>query len=148
MNRLDIVRAWKDEEYRNSLTEAQRAALPQNPAGVSEMNVSGIERAAGGANLGRSTQTRVCNVSPNRSLMVRACPKTYPLVCRLTVANCPKFTVIGCPKITIVSCPRITATACPPVSLACPQFGPGPVEFYRTSGGPAPRSASARRPSC
>ena len=31
---IDVVRAWKDEEYRSSLTEAQRAQLPENPAGL------------------------------------------------------------------------------------------------------------------
>jgi mersacidin/lichenicidin family type 2 lantibiotic len=32
MPKVDIVRAWKDEEYRLSLTDEQRAQLP-NPAG-------------------------------------------------------------------------------------------------------------------
>ena len=124
MNRLDIVRAWKDEEYRSSLTDAQRAALPENPAGLAEMPAAELGSAAGGHIGGVSTQTRVCNVSPNRSLVVRACPRTYPLVCRQSLAVvCPKITIVACPKITIVNCPRITATACPPVSLACPQGG-------------------------
>jgi mersacidin/lichenicidin family type 2 lantibiotic len=30
---LDVVRAWKDEGYRRSLTPEQLARLPQNPAG-------------------------------------------------------------------------------------------------------------------
>jgi mersacidin/lichenicidin family type 2 lantibiotic len=34
INDIDVVRAWKDEEYRSSLTEAQRAQLPENPAGL------------------------------------------------------------------------------------------------------------------
>lgn len=33
MNRKSIIRAWKDPEYRASLSEAERAALPENPAG-------------------------------------------------------------------------------------------------------------------
>jgi mersacidin/lichenicidin family type 2 lantibiotic len=36
MNKIDIVRAWKDEEYRNSLTQEQLASLPTNPAGNAE----------------------------------------------------------------------------------------------------------------
>jgi len=32
-----IIRAWKDEEFRNSLTPEQRAALPANPAGLLEL---------------------------------------------------------------------------------------------------------------
>lgn len=31
--KLDIVRAWKDESYRQNLSEEQRNALPTNPAG-------------------------------------------------------------------------------------------------------------------
>ena len=31
--KFDIVRAWKDENYRHSLSEEQRQALPTNPAG-------------------------------------------------------------------------------------------------------------------
>ena len=50
MNRLDIVRAWKDEEYRSSLTDAQRAALPGNPVGMVELNGAGLEGVAGGGN--------------------------------------------------------------------------------------------------
>src|SRR4051794_23240689 len=29
---VDVVRAWKDSEYRAGLSEAERAALPENPA--------------------------------------------------------------------------------------------------------------------
>lgn len=38
MSRLDIVRAWKDQAYRNSLTAEQRALLPGNPAGAVELS--------------------------------------------------------------------------------------------------------------
>jgi mersacidin/lichenicidin family type 2 lantibiotic len=34
MSTQNIIRAWKDESYRASLSEAERAALPANPAGV------------------------------------------------------------------------------------------------------------------
>lgn len=34
MKKIDVVRAWCDEEYRNSLTDEQRACLPENPAGL------------------------------------------------------------------------------------------------------------------
>src|SRR5438874_6904748 len=42
MNGLDIIRAWKDEEYRATLTEAERAALPKNPAGIVELNAADL----------------------------------------------------------------------------------------------------------
>jgi mersacidin/lichenicidin family type 2 lantibiotic len=38
MSRLDIVRAWKDQAFRNSLSAEQRALLPGNPAGTVELS--------------------------------------------------------------------------------------------------------------
>jgi mersacidin/lichenicidin family type 2 lantibiotic len=38
MSKVDVVRAWKDEEYRASLTEAERAQLPAHPAGLIELD--------------------------------------------------------------------------------------------------------------
>jgi mersacidin/lichenicidin family type 2 lantibiotic len=49
MSKLDIIRAWKDEEYRNSLSPAQRASLPANPAGLSELNHDAMASVNGGA---------------------------------------------------------------------------------------------------
>ena len=37
MSKLEIVRAWKDQDYRASLTEAQRAQLPAHPSGAIEV---------------------------------------------------------------------------------------------------------------
>lgn len=37
MSTIDLVRVWKDEEYRLSLDAHQRALLPQNPAGEIEV---------------------------------------------------------------------------------------------------------------
>ncbi len=37
MRDIDIIRAWKDEEYRSSLTEEERNHLPENPAGQLEI---------------------------------------------------------------------------------------------------------------
>ena len=49
MSKLDIVRAWKDEEYCESLSDKQRASLPVNPAGVIELTDVELSGAAGGA---------------------------------------------------------------------------------------------------
>ena len=35
---VDLIRAWKDESYRETLTPEQQAALPANPAGAIELN--------------------------------------------------------------------------------------------------------------
>ena len=48
MSTLDIVRAWKDEEYCESLSDTQRASLPQNPAGVVELTDAQLSAAGGG----------------------------------------------------------------------------------------------------
>ena len=48
MSGVNVVRAWKDEEYRLSLTEAERAALPQNPAGLIELAETDLDQVAGG----------------------------------------------------------------------------------------------------
>jgi mersacidin/lichenicidin family type 2 lantibiotic len=37
MSRIDIIRAWKDESYRQSLSDAERAQLPANPAGAVDL---------------------------------------------------------------------------------------------------------------
>lgn len=48
MSEQDIIRAWKDEEYRNSLSEAQRAQLPDNPVGAVELPDSDLDSVSGG----------------------------------------------------------------------------------------------------
>jgi mersacidin/lichenicidin family type 2 lantibiotic len=48
MKRKDIIRAWKDPEYRNSLTATQHALIPDNPAGIIELSDADLNVAAGG----------------------------------------------------------------------------------------------------
>jgi mersacidin/lichenicidin family type 2 lantibiotic len=45
---MDIIRAWKDEGYRNSLSAAERAALPPNPAGFIALTDEELGAVAGG----------------------------------------------------------------------------------------------------
>lgn len=49
MSRLDVIRAWKDEEYFGSLSEAERVLLPQNPAGFVELSDDELRGAQGAA---------------------------------------------------------------------------------------------------
>ncbi|MCI0748188.1 MAG: mersacidin/lichenicidin family type 2 lantibiotic [Verrucomicrobia subdivision 3 bacterium] len=49
MNINKIIRTWKDEEYRLSLSDSERAALPANPAGAIELTDIQLRSAAGGA---------------------------------------------------------------------------------------------------
>ena len=43
MPTIEIVKAWKDEEYRDTLTAEQREELPQHPAGVIEFEPPQLE---------------------------------------------------------------------------------------------------------
>ena len=49
MSNIDIIRAWKDEDYCNSLSEEQRSQLPENPAGMIELSDADMESVAGGS---------------------------------------------------------------------------------------------------
>lgn len=48
MSQQDIIRAWKDAEFRVSLTDAQRSQLPENPAGAIELSDAILEGISGG----------------------------------------------------------------------------------------------------
>lgn len=73
MSQLDIVRAWKDEEYCASLNETQRAALPQNPAGIIELSDAELSAANGGLE----------ENSTILSITLPICPTFY--MCSLTI---------------------------------------------------------------
>jgi mersacidin/lichenicidin family type 2 lantibiotic len=60
MAHKDIIRAWKDEEYRRSLTDAERAQLPAHPAGLIELDDADLGLVAGG--LLASTHSTVTSV--------------------------------------------------------------------------------------
>jgi mersacidin/lichenicidin family type 2 lantibiotic len=56
--KLDIVRAWKDEAYRASLSEEQLALLPANPIGEVELSDSDLAGVYGGAAMWRHSHHR------------------------------------------------------------------------------------------
>ena len=45
--KLDVVRAWKDEVYYNSLTEQERATLPESPVGAIELGDDDLDFVVG-----------------------------------------------------------------------------------------------------
>ena len=47
MSKLDVIRGWKDEDYRSSLSHEQRAMLPEHPAGVIELTDEELDAAGG-----------------------------------------------------------------------------------------------------
>ncbi|WP_224367797.1 mersacidin/lichenicidin family type 2 lantibiotic [Hyalangium versicolor] len=51
------IQAWKDEDFRLSLTEAERAQLPANPAGIVELTDEALDSLISG---GASEQLDSC----------------------------------------------------------------------------------------
>ena len=63
MRKIDVMRAWKDEDYRESLSDSERASLPKNPAGLVELSASDLALVSGGdisANGGPGCSNLVC----------------------------------------------------------------------------------------
>ena len=48
MSNVDIIRAWTDPAYRDGLSDDQRAALPENPAGIVALDDAELARMSGG----------------------------------------------------------------------------------------------------
>jgi mersacidin/lichenicidin family type 2 lantibiotic len=89
MSRLNIIRAWKDPEYRLSLSEAERAMLPENPAGLIELTDTELDSVAGGANPKPVPKPRTCKqlcVCPKPTSPEKGCTVTQTYL-----GGCPKY---------------------------------------------------------
>lgn len=51
MSNMEVARAWRNPEYRASLSAAQLSVLPASPAGPLELNDGDLDVVAGGATL-------------------------------------------------------------------------------------------------
>jgi mersacidin/lichenicidin family type 2 lantibiotic len=62
MNLRKIIRVWGDPEYRNSLSAAELANLPANPAGGIELTDAELGQVLGGSQSGNSVgcNTKIC----------------------------------------------------------------------------------------
>lgn len=49
MSNVDIIKAWKDENYRSNLSSNEQELLPENPAGTIELSDSEMESVDGGS---------------------------------------------------------------------------------------------------
>ena len=72
MSNMNIIRAWKDEDYRLSLSEAQRALLPVHPAGLIELSGAEMDGVGGGGFPSLYTAYPVCN-GPTSSVHPNQC---------------------------------------------------------------------------
>jgi mersacidin/lichenicidin family type 2 lantibiotic len=83
MAHLDVVRAWKDADYRLALTAAESEALPVNPAGIIEIDGSDLFLVAGGKEAEPDAPT-------NRFLTMGCCAgfSVDPSACGLCTMTC------------------------------------------------------------
>ena len=79
VSRIDLVRAWKDPEYREGLSEAEREALPANPAGLVELADAELAGAAGGAALAAGILNTFLCITTRLSLGTAATVRGAPL---------------------------------------------------------------------
>ena len=70
MNIANIIRAWEDPEYRKSLSEEERAKLPENPVGQIELTEDELSEVMGAAQSGNSVgcNTKTCVTSRGNSV--------------------------------------------------------------------------------
>ncbi|PYR37687.1 MAG: hypothetical protein DMF90_05925 [Acidobacteria bacterium] len=54
MNMKDVVKAWRNPAFRSTLSAAELAQLPGNPAGMIELSGTALDAVAGGAGRGHS----------------------------------------------------------------------------------------------
>lgn len=82
MKNHDVIRAWKDEQYRSELSQAERDLLPENPAGSIEIGGLDGLRAAGaveGTGAMNPFEIRTC---------IGICTPTQDMLCGVTVGLC------------------------------------------------------------
>jgi mersacidin/lichenicidin family type 2 lantibiotic len=64
MSKELIIRAWRDEEYLLSLNDAERALLPDHPAGLVELTDEELGFVVGGAMIGGEGPTAIdCSIT-------------------------------------------------------------------------------------
>lgn len=82
MSNKNIIRAWKDSAYRNSLSESERSALPPNPAGAIEISDADLGKVAGGIDAPNSVY---CSIN----CPTFTCTGLCSVICNTNVLFCP-----------------------------------------------------------
>ncbi|HEY7124229.1 MAG TPA: mersacidin/lichenicidin family type 2 lantibiotic [Ktedonobacterales bacterium] len=62
MTKADMVRAWKDAEYRQNLSAEEQTLLPEHPAGSIELTDADLPQVAGGAGAFGLTYVSRCDL--------------------------------------------------------------------------------------
>ncbi|AFZ34786.1 hypothetical protein Sta7437_1216 [Stanieria cyanosphaera PCC 7437] len=60
---MDIIRAWKDEDYYSNLNQEELRLLPENPAGIIELSDEQMEGVSGGGL--QDNSFAACNINVN-----------------------------------------------------------------------------------
>lgn len=63
MKKKDIIRAWRDGEFYDSLSDEQKAALPENPAAGLAIDDDVLNSVAGGGTFSICT-SKLCTPCP------------------------------------------------------------------------------------
>jgi mersacidin/lichenicidin family type 2 lantibiotic len=64
MTQENIIQAWRDAEYRASLTAAERAQLPEHPAGLVELSDADLDAVSGGPDPQPRSTSPYCLIHP------------------------------------------------------------------------------------
>jgi len=80
---VDIGRAWKDPEYRKTLTPEELASLPPNPAGDSVLDAEELEKIAGGVGISMPETLQAKCATP-----VVICPDSFTNVASTCGSTC------------------------------------------------------------
>jgi mersacidin/lichenicidin family type 2 lantibiotic len=66
MKKVNVLKAWTDQEYRQTLTAEQIAALPANPAGelsdMEQLNVTGGHGSNTAGDVTECTNVWICRI--------------------------------------------------------------------------------------
>ena len=65
MSHSEIIRMWKDEDFRASMSESAKAKLPAHPAGLINLSDADLDDVAGGGGTGNwaCSQCLPCSTS-------------------------------------------------------------------------------------
>ena len=64
MKKRDVIRAWRDGEFYSSLTSEQRAATPESPASVLELDDEALAAISGGCSYDYCPTSAYCTPCP------------------------------------------------------------------------------------
>ncbi|HXR66020.1 MAG TPA: mersacidin/lichenicidin family type 2 lantibiotic [Ktedonobacteraceae bacterium] len=76
--KFDVVRAWKDEKYRQNLNEEELTTLPAHPAGELELTDDELETVFGGSH-GLHASGIAAAYAKNETL------RSYALICEINI---------------------------------------------------------------